>query len=422
MSSEPVHTAHPRQLNIAFLTNLLTNAGTSGGSVHVTQIGNRLIGRGHKLYTNLQKESARFEKLSKSDFLRRGREIDAFYIRIDGWPANDELTLLRQSNMHAPCIWEVNAPLEELRTRGVPEEEIFKKNERRKELAKMVDAAVCVSLEMEEYAKGFLEIKKTFVVQNGADPEMFTPAKREKDLYRQTGFKVLWSGSPEYSWQGLGMAQRLAEKLKVVDRSVLVVATAEGTSTENLLYLGSLPYSEMPRYMASADVGLCVYKEIDFFEKFFFSPLKLYDYMASGLPIIGSNVGQIKLMLEKYKNGVLTDATVDDLIEKVMYVKNNRSQAYEMGQNGRRAAVERHNWRNVVLRLEEIILSLIDERKSFAFNLGPGGISFPDKIMPAGDTVLNRAGRVSANTIISNLKSRGITEPLRRIFNKLKGQ
>jgi glycosyltransferase involved in cell wall biosynthesis len=410
-------------MRIAFLTGMATSPTKPGGYVHVTQVCNNLQSLGHTLYTNLLQESNKFIRLTEDEFFKRGREIEAFYIRLHGSAWNDELTRFRSANLDAPCIWEVNAPLEELRMRGVPEKEIFKKNKRRKELAKMVDAAVCVSLEMEEYAKDFLGIKKTFVVQNGTDPEMFTPAKREKDLYRQTDFKVLWSGSPEYAWQGLEIVQELAEKLKVVDRSILVAATAEGTSTENLVYLGSLPYSEMPRYMASADVGLCIYKEIDFFDKFFFSPLKLYDYMASGLPIIGSNIGQIKLVLEEYKSGVLTDTTVDDLIEKVMYVKNNRAEAYEMGKNGRRAAVERHNWRNVALRLEEIILSLIGQRRSFAFNLCPEGMTESgDKIISPKDTVLNQTRRDSVNTIIQNLKSRRITESLRWIYNKLKGQ
>jgi glycosyltransferase involved in cell wall biosynthesis len=410
-------------MRIAFLTGMATTPSRPGGFVHVTQVAQNLQSLGHTLYTNLLQESDKFIRLTEDGFFRRGREVEAFYIRLHGSPGNDELTCLRAANADAPCIWEVNAPLEELRTRGVPEEELFKKNERRKELAKMVDAAVCVSLEMEEYAKNFLGIKKTFVVPNGADPEMFTPAKREEELYRRTDFKVLWSGSPEYSWQGLEMVQRLAEKLKVVDSSILVAATAKGTSTENLLYLGSLPYTEMPRYMASADVGLCVYKRLDFFEKFFFSPLKLYDYMASGLPIIGSNVGQIKLVLEEYKNGVLTDVTVDDLVEKVLYVKNNRVKAYAMGRNGRRAVIERHNWRNVASRLEEIILSLIGERKSLAYNLRPERINEQgDKIMPSDNPDLNQSGRVSGKTVIRNLKNRRITEPLGRIFNKLKGQ
>lgn len=351
-------------MRIAFLTNMVSNNSKPGGYVHVTQVANNLFSLDHTLYTNLLQESDRFVKLPEEDFFRRGIEVEAFYIRIHGHESNDELTRFRKANPEAPCIWEINAPLEELRMRGVHEEDLRRKNNRRKKLAQVVDAAVCVSHEMEEYARDFLGIEKTFVVHNGSDPGIFTPEKREPGLYGQANFTVLWSGSSEFPWQGLGVVQELADRLKDVDSSILVAVTAEGASTDNLLYLGSIPYGEMPRYMASADVGLCIYKKIDFFDKFFFSPLKLYDYMASGLPVIGSNVGQIRLVLEECNNGLLTDTTVDDLVEKILYLKNNRIHAQEMGKSGRRAVIERNNWRNVTLQLERIMSDLITERKN----------------------------------------------------------
>jgi glycosyltransferase involved in cell wall biosynthesis len=410
-------------MRIAFLTGMPTNPTKPGGYVHVTQVANNLQALGHTLYTNLRQESDKFIRLTEDEFFRRGREIQAFYIRLHGSPGNDELTRFRSANPDAPCIWEVNAPLEELSTRGVPGKEILRSNERRQELAQMVDAAVCVSLEMEEYAKDFLRIPRTYVVQNGTDPETFTPAKREKAFYGENAFTALWSGSPEYAWQGLEIAQKLAEKLKSVDRSVRIAVTAEGTSTENLLYLGTIPYSEMPRYMASADVGLCVYKEIDFFGKFFFSPLKLYDYMASGLPIIGSNVGQIRSVLEEYGSGELTDTTAEDIIEKIVKIKNNTALAYEMGNRGREAVVDRHNWRNVTLRLEEIILSLIGERTAPNFEPYPNGASDSGgRIARPEAPALNPTRRVGKGAVIHECSSRAITERVRRIVRRRRGQ
>ncbi len=161
----------------------------------------------------------------------------------------------------------------------------------------------------------------------------------------------------------LEIAEKLAENLKEADRDIVVAVTAEGTSTDNLLYLGTIPYREMPRYMASADVGLCIYEPIDFFKRFFFSPLKLYDYMASGLPVVGSDVGQIKLVIEESRSGLLTDTTIDDLVKKILYLKNNRTEAVELGKNGRKAIVEKYNWKNVTKRLEEILLEQIKDKK-----------------------------------------------------------
>lgn len=341
---------------------MATTSPEAGGYVHVSQVANQFLNRGHTLYSNLLSESNRFIKLTKGDFFSRGSEIDVFYVRIHGSAWNDELTLYREANLNAPCVWELNAPLEELlRKPGISEKNLSKLNKRRKELAQMVDAAICVSNEMEEYARNKLKIKKTFLVPNGSDPKHFAPDKKSINIYDKSKFIVLWSGSPEYTWQGLEIVQKLSEKLKKIDRDILVAVTAEGKSDENTRYLGRIPYSEIPIYMASANVGLCIYKNIDFYKKFFFSPLKLFDYMASGLSVIGSNVGQIKLVIEENKNGLLTDTSVDDLIEKILYLKANNELASKMGARGREAVVKRYNWGRVVLQIEEILFALLKQ-------------------------------------------------------------
>lgn len=351
-------------MKIAYLTNILTNANSPGGSIHVSQIAKKLIERGHILYTNLQNESDIFVKFTEKDFFSRGEEIEIFYIRIDGWARRDELTLLRKSNLFAPCVWEVNAPIEELKTYGISGAKLDKLKRRRKKLAKMVDMAICVSDEMGEYAREELDIKNVYIIPNGSDPTFFNPEKRDESMYEKTKYKILWSGSSKYKWQGIEIVKKIAKVLreKGID-DIAVVVTAEGESSGNLLFVGQIPYSEISRYVASVDIGLCIYENIDFYKNFYFSPLKLYDYMASSLPVIGTNFGQIKHVIETYKCGLLTDNTVEDLIEKIMFLKNNPEIASEMGRRGRKAVVEKYNWDNVALQTESILLETIERHK-----------------------------------------------------------
>ena len=351
-------------MRIAYLNNITTDITKPGGHVHVTQIAETLLQHQHTLYTNLSNESEYFIKLNNDELFHRGSEIDAFYIRIHGSPWNDELTLLRQANNAAPCVWEINAPLEELRTRGITEKELHKLNKRRRKLAKMVDAALCVSAEMEEYARNYLGIKNTIIVPNGSDPGMFKPEKKAPVLNRENKFIVLWSGSTEYKWQGYNIVEELGKKLKEIDEQILLVLTATGESTNNILYLGRISYQLMPAYMASANVGLCIYNKIDFYPKFYFSPLKLFDYMASGLPIIGTDCGQIKFVLEENGNGLLTDTSVDDIAEKIYYLKNNKTIAYDMGTRSREAVVTKYNWERATTEIENLLNELIFKKNS----------------------------------------------------------
>jgi len=334
-------------MKIAYLQTMATsNSGTSG-VVHVSQLAANLLKRGHRLYTNLPTEGPRLTYFSLSDFLNRAKELDLYYVRIHGVPFNDELTLLREANYEVPCIWEINAPLEEMRLQGVADSRLQKLNQHRKSLARLVDGAICVSEEMARYAKQEMGIENCVVIPNGSDPEQFHPAKRSPSLFEPDRFVVLWAGSPKYTWQGLRIVQELAARLKAVEPDILFAVTAEGKSQGNMLYLGKVPYDVMPQYMASVDVGLCLYETIDFYDEFFFSPLKLYDYMASGLPVIGTGVGQIKSVLDQTGSGLLTDNSIEDIIEKIISLKQNRQEAAGMGRKGRQAVEEVYNWSRV---------------------------------------------------------------------------
>jgi len=342
-------------MKIAYLqTTATSNSGTSG-VVHVSQVAAHLLHRGHQLYTNLSFDSPRLTYFSLTDFFNRAHEFDLFYVRIQGVPFNDQLTLLRHTNYEVPCIWEINAPLEEMRLRGVSDTRLLKLNQLRKSLARLVDGAICVSEEMARYAKQDLEIKNCVVIPNGSDPELFNPVKKSPSLFNPDQFIVLWAGSPKYSWQGLEIVQKVAARIQSAAPDILFAVTAEGKSHGNMLYLGRIPYNVMPRYMASVDVGLCIYEPIDFYKEFFFSPLKLYDYMACGLPVIGTGVGQIKDVIEQAGNGLLTDNSIKEIVEKILFLKRNRQVAIDMGRKGRQAVEEIYNWARIAEKSEKFM-------------------------------------------------------------------
>jgi glycosyltransferase involved in cell wall biosynthesis/coenzyme F420-reducing hydrogenase beta subunit/polysaccharide pyruvyl transferase WcaK-like protein/lipopolysaccharide biosynthesis regulator YciM len=360
-TSTAVDSRASRKLNIAFLTNMLSNPSCGGGNVHVHQLAKHLLERGHRLYTNLTRESDDFIKWTDADFQSKGAAIDIFYIRIHGHPGNDELTSYRHCNPQAPCIWEINAPLEELITQGASPQQVVHLNSRRQELSKSVDAAVCVSAEMSTYAQQELGIRQTFTIPNGSDPEHFSPVTCNKNMFGGR-FTVLWSGSPSFPWQGSGIVVEVAKKMRNIDSEIIFALTADGNSEGNLLYLGKIPYDRMPAYMASAEIGLCIYGNLDFYPEFYFSPLKMYDYMACGIPVIGSNLGQIGMTIRNNDCGVLTDGTVNDIISKILQLKNDSALARRIGTNGRNAVIQQHSWSNVAIRTEQAMFRLIDNQ------------------------------------------------------------
>lgn len=356
-------------MNIAYLTNIpSSSADGCGGNVHVHQLSKNLLSLGHKLYTNLQQEKPPLIVFDEQQFKINADIIDLYYVRIHGNHLNDELTLYRKHNLKAPCIWEINSPLEEQLTKEVSPEALQSHVSRRIELAKLVDCAICVSAEMESYARTTLGIKKTYVLPNGSDPELFKPSPSGSPPHDEF-FRVLWSGSPKYCWQGHKIVEKVAAQMLEVDNSIKFILTLEGEANANTDYIRRVPYHDMPNIISMADVCLCLYEQIDYYKEFYFSPLKLYDYMAVGKPVIGSDVGQIKYMISKYECGLLTTNKIDEIMAKIIYLKNNKDIAHEMGVKGRDAILKTRNWSNIAIETAGIMFEAVKEKSNFISKL-----------------------------------------------------
>src|SRR5690606_7317458 len=79
----------------------------------------------------------------------------------------------------------------------------------RRDLAKSVYAATCVSAGIGKYAREALGIAKVHVIPNGSDPDTHQPTGDIAALPEEFGdnLKVLYAGSPIYPWQGLHVLQ-----------------------------------------------------------------------------------------------------------------------------------------------------------------------------------------------------------------------
>jgi glycosyltransferase involved in cell wall biosynthesis len=109
---------------------------------------------------------------------------------------------------------------------------------------------------------------------------------------------------------------------------------------------GLVPHAEMPAYLAACDVLVSPHGRQADGGEFFGSPTKLFEYMATGRPIVASRVGQIADVLQDGESALLVPP--DDahaLCDAILRLVDDACLRSRLGEAARRAAVERHTWR-----------------------------------------------------------------------------
>lgn len=92
---------------------------------------------------------------------------------------------------------------------------------------------------------------------------------------------------------------------------------------EKVIFISKLPYREMMKYTSIADVGLTLDKDINVNYKYSL-PNKLFDYINAGIPVIGSNLVEVKKIIETYHVGMVVDEiSPQKIANSVKYLMDN---------------------------------------------------------------------------------------------------
>lgn len=118
-------------------------------------------------------------------------------------------------------------------------------------------------------------------------------------------------------------------------------------------YLGIVPYAEVEKVLLRCKGGLVLYLPEP--NHVAAQPLKLFEYMAAGIPVVASNFPLWKEIVEGNHCGICVDPEdVDATAKAISYLFEHPEEAQTMGENGRKAVVEKYNWNSESKQLLEI--------------------------------------------------------------------
>jgi glycosyltransferase involved in cell wall biosynthesis len=122
-------------------------------------------------------------------------------------------------------------------------------------------------------------------------------------------------------------------------------------------YLGFLNREEVKEELSHANAGLVLlHPEPRFVVSY---PIKLFEYMSAGLPVIASNFPLWQDIVRDNECGICVDPlNIEEIAKAIENILNNPDLAAEMGAKGRRAIEEKYNWEKESERLIELYESL----------------------------------------------------------------
>jgi glycosyltransferase involved in cell wall biosynthesis len=247
-----------------------------------------------------------------------------------------------------PHVLEVNAPLREeaRRFRTLPHPALAREIERA--VYQRTGRLVAVSPALQRWleAEG-AEPGRIQVVPNAIAPERFGPRRERRD----GAFVIGFCGSLK-DWHGIevlleacatAMAVEPSLRLEVVGSGPLEYLLREtGLPKDRLVAHGALPHSKAIERLHGWDAGIAPYLPLD---GFYFSPLKVLEYMAAGLCPVASALGEIPALLGDGDRGVLVPAGDAGLLAAALVeLARNPQRAVELGRRARKHVLGAHTW------------------------------------------------------------------------------
>lgn len=127
--------------------------------------------------------------------------------------------------------------------------------------------------------------------------------------------------------------------------------------SHNVRYLSWLSYMEMVRVLYESSIGIIVPHPIARYKTNY--PVKLFEYMAAGLPVIASAEGESASFVREENAGILVDPlNVSQIADAIVKLRKEPMLASDMGNRGRKLIFEKYNWEDESEKLIQLYQTL----------------------------------------------------------------
>ncbi|MGI8964054.1 MAG: glycosyltransferase family 4 protein [Thermomicrobiales bacterium] len=273
--------------------------------------------------------------------------------------------------LEIPHILEVNSPLsgEQAMHRGSAFAQTIRAVERR--VLGEADHVIAVSERVKNWIVDTgVEPERVTVVPNGVNLKRFSSAQNDVRARLGLGDRpVIGFVGTLKGWHGtatLIRAVAMVARERGIERAPRLMIVGDGPQRERLAqvavveglddlttFTGMIAHDEMVAHIAAMDIAVAPYDETP---DFYFSPLKLFEYMAAGRPVIAAGIGQIADCIRHGETGLLyPPGDVESLARCIGELLDDPARARALGRAARAEATTHRSWEHNARIVNDVV-------------------------------------------------------------------
>jgi glycosyltransferase involved in cell wall biosynthesis len=238
------------------------------------------------------------------------------------------------------------------------------------------DVLICVTEALKEIIvqSAHIHPDKVLVVPNGVDTSYYDPAKHTAKRFFSS-ITIGFVGSVIH-WQSLDLLLHAVKQLSQQGIQINVVIVGDGPARKEweqlsinlnlasqVRFTGRISSLEVPSYVAGMDICFSGQRPMQI-GVMYLSPLKLYEYMAMGKPVIASSFSDANKLIEGKRTGFLFEpGNLEGLINVLKAAVESQDDFPEMGVLARKEIMEKHSWESRIQMVIPQIESILNHQK-----------------------------------------------------------
>jgi starch synthase len=379
-------------MRLLYLALDQTVPGTLGGSVHVEAVALGLAGLGHDVHVAtspggpwpqgratwhampppLGRQHLRWMRGSAVTDLARRVGASAIMERYHNFGGEGALASRR---LGVPYVLEVNAPVVDYPGSFKSAlDRVLLVEPMRRWRDRLCRQAALIVTPTADTLPAWVDRRRVLEIEWGADTETFRPDLADPAPGGRDPGRVMCVFAGAFrAWHGARLLSEALTRLYAAgDRRFGAMFIGDGPErpaaeraargVPGVVFTGALSHALVPRYLAAADIGVAPFDVAGHRPLqlgFYWSPLKIFEYMAAGLPVVAPALPRLRRLVEHSREGVLYASDSPRALDAALVSLADTDVRHRLGAAARARAVRDFSWQAHCAALDRRLRTLV---------------------------------------------------------------